>query len=140
MHYIMYLSAAVQWPTESDLTDILSVSRVNNKRQNITGVLLYGEGKFIQVLEGDKMLLQETLDRISNDNRHKGITHIASGRQEERNFSEWSMGFKLIDAGTLSALEGYMIDPTHKLLHADHGLELPIKLLKSFVRNNRLDI
>jgi len=137
MYYIIYLSAATQWPSESELTDILSVSRVNNSRKGITGILLYGNGRFIQVLEGDKALLQETFNIISKDSRHKGITQIASGELKERNFANWSMGFKSVNACVLSILEGY-INPSGKQLLANGEHELPIKLLKSFVRTNRL--
>jgi hypothetical protein len=56
MKNIVYVSAAVKLLDDDQLFDILSSSRKNNAERDVTGVLLYSEGVFIQVLEGDVMM------------------------------------------------------------------------------------
>ena len=137
MYYILYLSAAIELPGEPELIDILSVSRRNNSRIGVTGVLLYGDGQFIQLLEGDKADVQATFEKISNDNRHKGITMVTSGNTEKRSFPEWSMGFKSLNTELLSEFEGYL-SPGDKIFPGNED-QLKIKLLKSFIRTSRLE-
>ncbi|WP_188557330.1 BLUF domain-containing protein [Hymenobacter glacieicola] len=52
MHHIVYQSSAVGLPTTAELKFLLRQSRANNQRLHITGLLLYSNGSFLQVLEG----------------------------------------------------------------------------------------
>ncbi|MFI5157569.1 MAG: BLUF domain-containing protein [Sphingobacteriales bacterium] len=136
MYYLIYLSAGVNWFSEKELTDILSVSITNNSRDNITGLLLYSEGNFIQLLEGNEQDVKNTFERISKDQRHKGITPIASGAIEKRNFPEWAMGFKSIYSRDLKELDAYN-DPSDREFLNDKDKHLSINLLKAFIKTAR---
>jgi hypothetical protein len=138
MYYIIYLSAGTQWFDETELRNILAISHVNNSRNNITGLLLYGEGNFIQLLEGEEAIVQQTFERISADPRHTGITHIAGGTLNERNFPAWSMGFKSIDAASLTTFEGYFKPVNENELPAGKEAHIGINLLKAFIRTAKL--
>lgn len=137
MHYILYLSVASGYLDDEELKTILSKSRPKNQKQGITGVLLYGNGRFIQMLEGERENVEKTFERIKVDRRHLDVTVIAWGNLEKRCFPEWFMGFKAISSYASSDLNGFW-DLTQKPLNKDE-CELPIKLLQSFVRKNRLD-
>jgi hypothetical protein len=139
MYYFVYLSIASNWPDEAELKSILATSRHNNHANNITGILLYGDGRFIQVLEGDKEQIQETYLKIHQDHRHTDLTPISTGDIKERNFPNWSMGFKSIGPTMLSDFAGY-INPLGNNLSTKSINDLPIKLLKSFIRNNKMDL
>ena len=52
MKQIIYISSAAKKMDDDDLLDILKTSRENNKKNDISGMLLYDNGSFIQVLEG----------------------------------------------------------------------------------------
>jgi hypothetical protein len=136
MYYIIYLSAGVNWFSEKELTDLLEISNINNSRNNITGLLLYSEGNFIQLLEGEEQDVKHAFERISKDQRHKGITIIASGTIEHRNFPEWAMGFKSIHANDLTELNGYL-DPSNKDFLKNKERHITINLLKTFVKTAR---
>jgi hypothetical protein len=136
MYYLIYLSAGVNWFSETELTDILSISNINNSRTNITGLLLYSEGNFIQLLEGEEQNVKDTYDRISKDQRHKGITPIASGSIDKRNFPEWAMGFKSINSGEMKELDAYN-DPSDVKFLDDKDKHLSINLLKVFIKTAR---
>jgi len=137
MYYIIYLSASVKWFSETELKGILAVSNINNRRNNVTGLLLYSEGNFIQLLEGEENVVQQTFQQISGDQRHKGITHIGSGTLTERNFPEWAMGFKSIDAASLATFEGY-VNPANKNLTGNESGHISTNLLKAFIRTARM--
>ncbi len=54
MFSLTYVSSAVRPFAEDELADLLAVSRQNNARLGITGMLLYKDGNFMQVLEGEE--------------------------------------------------------------------------------------
>jgi len=137
MYYILYLSAVSDYLDDDELQNILSLSRKNNQMKNITGVLLYGNGQFIQLLEGDRDLLDKTFQKIKLDPRHLDITVIASGNLEKRCFPEWYMGFKPIRTESKEVLDGFL--DLSKTAIQNNDCDLPVKLLQSFVRKNRLD-
>lgn len=94
MYHLIYTSYANREFSESDLFELLDRSRATNKKIGITGMLLYLQGKFIQVLEGSKEGVKDIYQIISLDNRHKKVTTIIEGESPKRLFKDWSMGFK----------------------------------------------
>lgn len=107
MHYLVYISAAEYLMEDEDLRDILEASRRNNTKLGVTGLLLYHEGNFIQVLEGDKAVIGELYDKISIDNRHAYIFKMVQGQLDKRNFPDWSMGFKTLTTAEFNQLNGF---------------------------------
>ncbi|MFZ6799271.1 BLUF domain-containing protein [Undibacterium sp. Di24W] len=84
---------------ESELSTILSASVRNNEKNGITGMLVYKNGRFLQVLEGKKENVLETYGRIGKDPRHQSIVLLLKDAIESRDFKDWSMGFKkLLDS------------------------------------------
>ena len=90
---LIYVSALVEH-NESALSAILESAVCHNQQNGITGMLLYAEGSFIQVLEGDEPAVLETFDRVSVDTRHRNVTRLTLEPVAERHFSQWSMGYK----------------------------------------------
>ncbi|MBB5021380.1 BLUF domain-containing protein [Desulfurispira natronophila] len=68
------------------------VSRANNLKQDITGVLCSGGGYFIQVIEGPQKAVLSSYLKILDDPRHSDCLLIAMVPLKERNFNNWSMG------------------------------------------------
>lgn len=89
----IYSSRATRATTDADLQSILTVSRRNNLARDITGMLLFIEGSFFQVLEGQEASVAEVYDSIARDPRHDRVTQIISEPIARRSFGEWSMGF-----------------------------------------------
>lgn len=104
---LVYVSYATHKMSASDLKDILEKSRANNRTKSITGMLLYREGYFIQVLEGEKEPVTALFETIKADPRHKGVLIITQRNIEKRDFSEWSMGFKNLDDVDFSVYPEY---------------------------------
>ena len=72
---------------------ILDKSRENNRRDGITGALMFNTGCFAQVLEGPLEKVEETFERIQCDDRHGEVSLLALEPVAGRSFPEWSMGF-----------------------------------------------
>jgi len=94
MRRIVYLSTATRLMSDADLMEVLRVSRVNNARDNVTGLLLYQGGNFIQLLEGESAAIDMVYERIEKDPRHHSCLRMLDGESEERLFPDWSMGFR----------------------------------------------
>jgi hypothetical protein len=123
--------------SEAELVNILSDSRENNKDKNVTGMLIYGEGTFIQVLEGNPANVNSVYDNIIKDKRHKNLIVLATGSLIKRNFPDWTMGFTTINADELAELEGY-INPANKNFLATENPHAAISVLKTFAQNNKI--
>ena len=87
--------------------DLLEHARRNNERAGVTGMLLYKDGKFLQVLEGEERVVQALATMISCDPRHHQMVTLLEGLVAEREFAEWTMGFCNLDAPEASHVEGY---------------------------------
>ena len=96
MFHLVYVSSAVIRFQESELTDLLHVARENNKLHRVTGMLLYIDGNFIQALEGEKADVKAIYAKIEQDQRHRGLVVLLEGELAQRNFPNWSMGFRNI--------------------------------------------
>jgi hypothetical protein len=135
--YIIYLSSSNPLFSDKDLSDILTKSRINNTLKNITGLLLYHEGSILQVLEGEEETVMGVYNHIKNDHRHYGIIKMLSGRSQERNFPEWSMGFKTVSDIEWSELSGFLkMDPATIISKLKPGHKEIGAIVNSFVKSS----
>lgn len=95
---LIYVSAASHELNDSELQAILASSVRHNRDDVITGMLLYAQGSFMQVLEGDESKVLATYSRIHLDPRHRQVTLISLHPVEQREFAAWSMGFRRLTA------------------------------------------
>lgn len=100
MFYLIYVSSATKRMNNEELLALQQEASDNNKRLNVTGVFLYQDGTFMQMLEGEKNTVLDLYAKIQTDNRHKGVITMLEGDIEERNFHDWSMGFFNMDKVT----------------------------------------
>ena len=107
MYHLVYTSYAVPPFDEANLVELLNQARNHNKKEEITGMLLYVNGKFIQVLEGDQKKVKQLYHRIENDERHKRVTLLLEGESANRIFDKWSMGFKSLSENDFKNLSGF---------------------------------
>ena len=89
----VYASAETKPFASSDLEELLLKARLRNEGDEITGLLLYHEGSFLQILEGEEDRVEATVARIENDERHSNVSLIFRGQIDQRSFGEWRMGF-----------------------------------------------
>lgn len=136
MYRLIYVSSAVNLFSDEQLRQLLEISRHNNSQCGVTGLLLYADGNFIQVLEGDESTVLSTHQRIAKDSRHQGLITLMQGEIAQREFEGWSMGFKNIDSATGRDLPGYS-DFLNKKAHPDSRRSAALILLEHFRNINR---
>ena len=90
---VAYASSSTYLLSQRDLDLLLEESRSNNQKSGVTGILLYHDGNFMQILEGPKDKVEETFQRIGHDPRHKGVIRLLSRTFSKRSFSSWTMGY-----------------------------------------------
>jgi hypothetical protein len=123
MYALIYVSSAVRLLSEQALSELLEKSRKHNAALGITGLLLYKDGNFMQMIEGPKEAVLELLGRIEKDQRHRGVIVLFSEDQPKREFEDWSMGFKRLELDTPLEVPGY-----------SNFMDLPLTS-EEFVRN-----
>lgn len=97
LSHCIYASLAAPEFAEHEIPGLLERARAANSLHGLTGMLLYIEGSFFQVLEGEAAAIDDVYARISRDTRHTRITLIIREPIENRSFSEWTMGFTTVD-------------------------------------------
>jgi hypothetical protein len=107
LHHIAYVSTAVHLMSAAELNEILAQARAINLQVDVTGLLLYNDRSFIQVLEGEEAALREIYGRILVDPRHTRVTTLFDEPLERRDFGDWSMGFYAPTDTDMAAVEGY---------------------------------
>jgi len=93
--------------SDDDLMYLLKQSRVRNARNRITGMLLYRDGHFMQVLEGDEADVMKIFADIERDQRHKSVDVLRAEYIQYRDFPDWTMGFRNVDKVDLSTVPGF---------------------------------
>jgi len=93
MHQVFYSSAALAPFSDTQLTELLAVARVNNGRLGVTGMLLYDDGSFLQVLEGAESVVESLYAKIGRDKRHHRVVALLRRSVDNRYFDQWQMGF-----------------------------------------------
>ena len=110
IYSLVYSSCASLNPDSSaDLAmidEILAKARQCNTKIDVTGALLFTEGRFVQVLEGNRDAVRATYDRIEADPRHTNVEILSSQFSDRRRFKQWSMAF----VGDNEALRNRFID------------------------------
>jgi hypothetical protein len=102
--YVSTSRSPVRVP-DAELQAILEASRRNNGRDGLTGLLIIGGRRFLQVLEGPTDRLTGTYERIAADPRHFALVRLARYSIAERSFPGWDMGHET-DGPRLSAVVG----------------------------------
>ena len=94
IYSLCYISTKRKDLTETDISEIIEKSMVNNSKNNISGILINYKNNFIQHIEGDPVLIYELFDHIKNDSRHEKISLLGYSPIEKRLFKKWHMTYK----------------------------------------------
>jgi hypothetical protein len=88
----VYCSHATPAMTKAEIPRIIQSAEKNNSELEITGILTYGGGMFMQWLEGPHHSVHELMGWLRKDPRHECILqlHSMSGLQN-RLYPGWSM-------------------------------------------------
>lgn len=91
------------------MRSVIAQSIQKNRLVDVTGFLVAGEGRFLQLLEGPEAAVRETYARIGLDPRHADLVLIQEASVDRRLFRDWNMG-------------QHRLGPADKALLAEAGL------------------
>jgi hypothetical protein len=98
LYALVYVSTAARPLSLAELAHLLERAQARNLQENITGVLLYSDGTFMQYLEGPAPGLCRVYEVIKASPQHYGIVDLVREPIARREFSGWSMAFRVMDA------------------------------------------
>ncbi|GAA0727584.1 BLUF domain-containing protein [Sphingomonas japonica] len=97
MLQLVYVSSVHPVGSKPDIDSILTVSRRNNRRDAITGLLYCDTARFLQVLEGPDRAVETAYERIRQDDRHRAAVILSRRQIETREFGSWEMAHRSAD-------------------------------------------
>lgn len=92
--------------SQEGIVALLEKARKNNSELGVTGMLLYDNGSFFQVLEGKPDVVTALLEKIKEDDRHYRVVKIIYEEIDNRDFSEWTMGYSGVTREDLGKIQG----------------------------------
>jgi hypothetical protein len=99
LHSLIYVSTAVHKLSNELLSSLAEQSSSRNGPLDVTGLLLYSDGNFMQCLEGSKESIDILMQSISSDSRHSELLVLWEGETSNREFSDWGMAADSPDVG-----------------------------------------
>ena len=114
---ICYISDSRINKSITDFNNLIEKAKINNAKNNITGILVYRNNNFLQVFEGSPETVDTIFDKIRMDQRHQNIFKIIDTSIDQRIFEEFNFGFTVVgDNNALQNLSDYL----DWLRHADN--------------------
>ena len=110
MYQLTYISTARRDLVGTDLDHILGVSRKNNRRDAISGLLIYDGVRFLQALEGEKGSVEAAFLRIKADTRHRAAVMLSLREVPDREFGQWDMACERVGIAPASASISETVD------------------------------
>lgn len=133
--FLVSLVYTSEMTVSTDFVDILGVSRINNNRDSITGLLLFCNNNIVQCLEGSRESVNKTYARIVKDKRHHNPLIIDYRMITTRLFSKWSMGYVPESSVTKPTLLKYSVSQNFepRLLSGESCLRMLTELSQKVV-------
>lgn len=94
LYYLIYTSNPAKLMTDAALQNLLDISRINNSRFDVTGLLVCLPDSFIQLIEGPKSHIEQLYKNIQRDKRNIRVTTLLEGPIEQRFYPGWAMAYK----------------------------------------------
>ena len=90
---LSYMSEAVSDFSFLGLMRLLASARAFNKKHGVTGILLYDNQQFGQIIEGERADVMKAWKRIQEDKRHHRIELLEIREIAERSYPNWLLRF-----------------------------------------------
>lgn len=95
---LSYTSRARLDLSDRDLSDIHQSARHLNALDGITGLLVFDDVRFFQIIEGSDGAIDHLLERLRRDERHRSFEIHDERFVDERSFPDWSMNLIRVSA------------------------------------------
>jgi diguanylate cyclase (GGDEF)-like protein len=126
---LIYVSTAVREMNDTDLVNLMLSARARNERNQVTGMLLYKDCRFMEVLEGEESTVRKIFADIEKDSRHKNIDTLRAEGITFRAFPNWTMGFQNSNPSESAAFTEFLIKDGTPDYFAEESIEAHAMLL-----------
>jgi hypothetical protein len=99
MYQLIYVSSATETFTREKFLDLSFVMSAENAKSGITGMLVFKDGNFMEVLEGEEAEVKAVFSKTNLDPRHTLVSVIQEGEIQDREYPTWVMTFHNPDTG-----------------------------------------
>jgi hypothetical protein len=103
---LAYTSVATHPMTHDELLSLLDSARSCNQRHGITGMLLYMDDCFFQVLEGEEHTVDALYEKICLDKRNHHVVKLIREPITQRSFTEWTMSYEHVTREEMASFTG----------------------------------
>lgn len=114
----------------AQVQQILEKSRLNNSKNNLNGILYFGDGFFFQCLEGPKKSVENLYDKLKVDPRHKDLKIVSYERINSINYSNWKMKYAHIEKEMQKLMIVFGFNHFDPYLFDEHMIDKVLKLLE----------
>lgn len=128
---LRYISTLSDGVGTDEVPRILEAARRINRRNGVTGLLLFNGERFLQILEGDEQVVRATFERISGDPRHRGIAVLGTTFSPVRAFAEWDMAYEPVHGSAPSGAS--LVDMVASMVSG-----VPDRIAREFISYARL--
>ena len=97
-----------------DIKHLMDYVKTQNNQLGITGILIYAEGNFFQILEGEQDAILSLFKKIKKDPRHYNIIKMLDKEIYNNAFSEYHSSFTVI-------ADQYSHDELHQFLKKEES-------------------
>ena len=133
IYQLVYVSISDLEFDNQDIMNLLDVAREKNSQLDITGMLIYKDGIFMQLLEGKKEVVRNVYDNtIVHDRRHSNCRVILEAEGNERLFRSWTMAYKDVHESEHKLLNNILPLFELKNQNIDFDNETIMSVLKKF--------
>jgi hypothetical protein len=126
LHSLIYVSTAIDKLSLASFSSLAQRASDRNALLDVTGILLYSDGNFMQCLEGPKESIDILMKTIAADPRHFGLMVLWEGKISKREFPGWGMTLRSPDVG-FRAIPCAPAD--HWFKHSPAGKKSPVRVL-----------
>jgi hypothetical protein len=121
--------SANPYQIEPEVADILEKARANNRNKRLVGVLCFGNGYFLQCLQGGIDEITELIDVLKKDTRHTDIKILSNKRIHQKSFSKWYMKYAGVGSDIQAILQQHKLSSFNPYQFNDAVLESIIQHL-----------
>jgi hypothetical protein len=88
---LIYASGATVAFAEADVKNLVAAAQSRNRAWGITGLLIYYQGSFLQILEGPMAAVEQLYEQIQTDPRHARVLLLERRPITQRDFPGWDL-------------------------------------------------
>ncbi len=95
-HTIAYVSTSSKL-SNHQINELMSDSKLKNEEDGITGVLMYSDQNFFQIIEGEKKIIIELYAKIERDPRHYNLIKIFDRQIKKPSFTSFQNSYTIVN-------------------------------------------